>query len=308
MDLNGWFEVLNQYDGMLKTLKMKPSIVICGGEPLISPYLYSVLKRINKLWGGTPISILTNGTKLTPQILEMLKEHQVELQVSIDGPNAEVHDAVRGKGNFEKALEGARLAKVYGIKTNILGVLSKKSSSWIPEFFEMAKENSLDSMNFTRFIPQGQGAALVESGADDSLYGTDLRYVLISIVKMSKDYGVKTATDLPLYHLIDSSLGKNGGFGFQGLVVDYKGNLKVSSRADYILGNVLAEGLSSLFLKHPVMKSLRNREINGCGDCMYYSRCGGDRNISYATTGSFLEKDKGCWINPEEQVTRGKTA
>ncbi len=305
--LNDWMEILNQYDQMLKSLKLKPSILICGGEPTISPYLFSILKRANELWENPPIAILTNGTKLNDKLLSMLSQYKIEFQVSIDGPDAKRHDIIRGEGNFEKALRGARLAKEYGIKTNILGVLSKKTSAWIPEFFEMAKANGLASMNFTRFIPQGYGSGLVDRGEDDSLYGLELRDALKAIVRGSAKHSVSTSTNAPLYNLIDPTLGSNGRFGFQGLVVDYKGNLKVSSRADFTIGNVLESGLQNLFLNHPLMKDLRNKKINGCGDCIYYSRCGGDRNISFATTGSFLEKDKGCWIDPE-QNKKGKIA
>lgn len=307
LDLNGWFEILNQYDQLLKKLKMKPSLVVCGGEPLISPYLFSILKRANELWDKPPTSILTNGTKINNKFLKLLAQYNISFQISIDGPDAKSHDLVRGAGNFEKALAGAKLAKEYGVKTNILGVLSRNSAPRVPDFFNMAKENELDSMNFTRFIPQGNGEKLVEKGEDDSLYGLELRDALKEIVSSSKKTGVKTGTNYPLYHLIDPSLGQNGRFGFQGLVVDYKGNLKVSSRADFVLGSVLEDGLQNLFLKHPLMKDLRASKINGCGDCMYYSRCGGDRNISYATTGSFLEKDKGCWIDPA-QTEKGKIA
>ncbi len=299
LNLEGWLEILDQYDKMLQTLKLQPYIVICGGEPTLSPYLFSILKRANELWESPTITILTNGTKLTDKLLSSLSEYNMRFQVSLDGPDAKRHDALRGKGNFQKALEGAKRAKQYGIETNILSILSKKTSHWIPEFFQMVKENDLNSMGFTRFIPQGFGAELVETGGDDSLYGFELRDAMKSIIYFSKKSGVRTSTDHPLYHLIDPKLGHNGRFGFQGLVVDYKGNLKVSSRANYILGNVLGEGLQNLFLHHPLMKDLRNsQKINGCGDCMYYARCGGDRNISYATTGSFLEKDKGCWIHP----------
>ena len=297
--LDGWFEILKQYDEMVSAFKMQPEVIICGGEPTISPYLFPILKRAKELWGHPPITILTNGTKLNDVLLSALSEYNIRFQVSLDGPDSERHDAVRGEGNFSKALSGAKLAREYGFQVNVLGILSKKTSQWIPDFFEMVKQNGLNSMNFTRFIPQGYGSELVRSGEDDSLYGFELRDALRSIIGYSRDCGIPTATNGPLYHLIDPNLGQSGRFGFQGLIVDYKGNLKVSSRADYILGSVLEEGLKNLFLKHPLMKELRLGNINECGQCMYYKRCGGDRNISYATTGSFLEKDKGCWIDPK---------
>jgi len=126
-----------------------------------------------------------------------------------------------------------------------------------------------------------------------------------NIVRLSSQYKVYTNTDQPLYHLVDSKLGRNGKYGFQGLIVDYKGNLKVSSRVDYKLGSVINDGLENLFLNHPVMKSLRAGKVKGCGTCKLQRRCGGDRNMSYAVTGNFLSQDIGCWLKPNALQREG---
>lgn len=97
-------------------------------------------------------------------------------------------------------------------------------------------------------------------------------------------------------HLIDENLGGHNGFGFGGFIVDYKGNMKISSRADISLGNVLNESMSQIYLNHPILKSLRSRNVEVCGSCKYYRQCGGDRNFAYATSGNILSADPGCWI------------
>ncbi len=98
------------------------------------------------------------------------------------------------------------------------------------------------------------------------------------------------------FALLSPDLGAHGKFGFQGLVVDHRGCLKVGSRADFRLGSILETGLEELFLRHPLMKDLRDGKIEGCGSCGCYDRCGGDRNAAFAEYGSFLKKDPGCWL------------
>ena len=296
LSLNEWKEVLDQYEGLLKKLWLKPRIVICGGEPLISKNLRPLIIEINSRWKDVRISILTNGTRFDEEILSFLKNFKIDFQISIDGPSPESHDKIRGKGNFEKSMEGIRKAKKHGFDIRLLSVLSKKTAMRVPEYFKLAKGLKVRAMNFTRLIPQGYGKNWIHSGQDDVLLGLDLKSAMEDIITSAKKYQVKTSTNKPLYHLIDSRLGANGKFGFQGLVVDYKGNLKASSRASYILGHVLRDGLENLFFNHPVMVALRGKQINGCGGCEFYSRCGGDRNFSYATTGSFLSEDIGCWL------------
>lgn len=298
--LNDWYEILDQYEALITKLYLKPRFIFCGGEPLISPFLIPMLQRIESKWPGVEVSILTNGTKITEKLLMALEPYNVSFQVSIDGPDPVRHDQIRGDGNFDKAMEGIALAQSKGIKVKILTVLSQKTSLWIDDFFRMAKRVDVKSMSFTRFIPQGNGSKLVEAGQDKALEGFELKEALQKVLSCSQEYGIKTGTNQPLYNLIDKSYGAHGHFGFQGLVVDYKGNLKVSSRAEYKLGNILEEGLEKLFLHNPVMKDLRAGKIEVCGTCPHYKNCGGDRNISFATTGSFLKPDNGCWLHLEQ--------
>jgi len=239
--------------------------------------------------------LLTNGTLLNKTNIDFLKNNDIEIQVSLDGANAETHDLKRGQGTFNKSIEGIRFALENNINVHLLTILSKKSSFWIRDIFEVASCLGVNSLNFTRLIPSGNGKKMVLSEIDQPLIGNDLRDAYISILNNSKKYKIKTNTDKPLFCLIDKSLGGHSKFGFQGLVVDYKGNLKVSSRTDFILGNILNEGLENLFLKHPILIKLRREKINSCGKCEYYSQCGGDRNFSYATNGNFFEFDQGCW-------------
>jgi radical SAM protein with 4Fe4S-binding SPASM domain len=136
---------------------------------------------------------------------------------------------------------------------------------------------------------------------DRPLTGAELRDAYRRIRTRSTETGMATNTNIPLYRLIDESLGANGKVGFQGIIIDYKGNLKVTSRTDFRLGNVLKDGLEELFLRHPLMKALRDGAIEGCGDCEHYADCGGDRNASFAATGSFLKKDPACWLDAVPQ-------
>lgn len=300
LDLNGWLNVLDQYEALLNKLRLKPKIILCGGEPLLSPLLRPIIEAVNEKFRGVSISILSNGTLVKPAIAKYLGQFNINVQVSLDGPDADRHDKIRGAGSFQRAIRGIRAFKAEGIELNSLAVLSANTSPWIRDFFELAKIEKLDGMNFTRFIPQGNGAKLADSGGDRMLTPNELRAAYQSIISQSKEFGVRSSCAAPLYYLIDASLGSHAKFGYQGLVVDYKGQLKVSSRADFVVGNVLSEGLGNLFLGHLLMQKLRNGAIEKCGACTYYNRCGGDRNVAYATSGSFLGPDPQCWLGHSE--------
>lgn len=297
LTLNDWTDILAQYDSLIKKLYLDPSIIICGGEPLISPILFPFLEEIHARWSNPKIFVLTNGTKISDKIAQRLKQYNITMQVSLDGSNALSHDGIRGRGNFEKAIQGIKLLHENGIKVVLQSVLSKNTATQIEDFFILAKSLKIHSMNFTRLMPTGNGESLVSRGLDEVLTGPDLRDAMEKIVHYSHKHNTPTNTDQPLYNLIDKGLGESGKFGFQGLVVDYKGNLKVSSRTDYILGNVLNSNLENLFLRHPVLRKIRNRASSDCGGCTYFKRCGGNRSASYISSGSFLSIDPACWIS-----------
>ncbi|MEO1997586.1 MAG: radical SAM protein, partial [Planctomycetaceae bacterium] len=83
-----------------------------GGEPFLNPNLVEML--ISTLQFG-PATVLTNGTVLRSEWLSRLwaAETQslfsLEFRVSIDGPTAQLNDAVRGDGSFNRALRGVRM-------------------------------------------------------------------------------------------------------------------------------------------------------------------------------------------------------
>jgi len=294
--LNDWIEILNEYQNLLNLLSLKPSVIISGGEPLTCNFLFDLIFEIRNRWPLVTIIVLTNGTLLDEKIVEFFKNNEVSIQVSIEASSAISHDRIRGNGSFYKTVNGVNLAVKEGLIVYILTILSTRTSKEIKPLFDLAKNLKVTALNFTRLIPQEKTNILAQSSEDRVLSGIQLRDAYKQILSSSNETGVMTNTDKPLYVLIDKSLGKNSLFGFQGLVVNYQGNLKVSSRSDFILGNVKKKGLKNLFLKNSIMKKLRRGKIEICGQCEYYKRCGGDRNMSYFHHGDFFKVDPGCWL------------
>ena len=300
-----WFAVLDAYASLLTKLKRAPSLILCGGEPTTSPLLIPLLTRIRQTFGNCHVSILTNGTTLRPLLVERLAPWKPHFQISFDGANAVSHDAVRGRGRFQLALSGMENLRNAGLPFSVLSILSRRTASELPEFFAWAKSHRIPQLNFVRLVVEGTGKELVARGEDAPLFGQELKSALEQIVSLSRASGVATNTHKPLFALLENGLGSH--YRFQSIVVDYRGGLKVSSRTSTVLGHVLLDGLENLYLNHPLLRALRESQIEGCGDCRFLSRCGGDRNAAFAATGNFLARDPGCWLphsvskNPPER-------
>jgi MoaA/NifB/PqqE/SkfB family radical SAM enzyme len=83
-----------------------------GGEPFLHPQMVQILEETLRLG---PATVLTNGTVFRKPLVARLAElsaesrYSLELRVSIDGPDPETNDPIRGQGTFEAALRGVRL-------------------------------------------------------------------------------------------------------------------------------------------------------------------------------------------------------
>lgn len=83
-----------------------------GGEPFLNKEIVDILE-LALSYG--PVTVLTNGMLLKEkQIAQLAKAERdsifsLEFRVSIDGYNAEMNDAIRGQGVFDKAMAGMRL-------------------------------------------------------------------------------------------------------------------------------------------------------------------------------------------------------
>ena len=80
-----------------------------GGEPFLNPDLVEML--VTALGYG-PATVLTNATVLKDEWLMRLRDaeeqglYSLEFRVSIDGPDSETNDPIRGAGTFERAMQG----------------------------------------------------------------------------------------------------------------------------------------------------------------------------------------------------------
>jgi MoaA/NifB/PqqE/SkfB family radical SAM enzyme len=98
-------------------------VALLGGEPLVRKDLVPLVRTLRE--GGVFTKVITNGTLLTPEIARELAEARLnQLEVSFDGIRPETHDASRGEGTFQKAVDGLRNARAAGIpRQSVVNVL-----------------------------------------------------------------------------------------------------------------------------------------------------------------------------------------
>lgn len=132
---------------------------ISGGEPLLLRDLPTLLSTIRG-GGRSAVSVTTNGWHLARRANE-LAGHVDAVRISLDGPDAARHDAIRGAESFERAGVGICAAVAEGIPVQIQSVLMRRTAADLQEMVELA--DALGARGFTalQMLPIGSGATML---------------------------------------------------------------------------------------------------------------------------------------------------
>lgn len=114
---------------IFKSLPSLKSIIFCGGEVFTLPTFVNLVNSV--LSQGIFISIITNGTI---DHLDQIDDPQnCQLLVSFDGPE-DIHDANRGRGNFQKSLSFVDHALQLGFPVEIMFLVTPQSYPYLDTF------------------------------------------------------------------------------------------------------------------------------------------------------------------------------
>lgn len=120
-----------------------------GGEPTLAGYGFfrrfvEVVDRLNQGFHEVSWSLQTNGLDIPDELLDLFRERDFLLGVSIDGPSA-IHDALRpdrkGSPTSARVMETIARIRERGIRFNILTVLTKELCAHPEELLDFYREN-----------------------------------------------------------------------------------------------------------------------------------------------------------------------
>ena len=125
-----------------------------GGEPLLRPlsFYQRALALQQRYARGRQIDncIQTNGTLLTDEWCEFLRENHFLVGISIDGPQM-FHDAYRSH-SFEKVMRGIRLLQKHGVEWNAMATVNHLNADHPKDFYHFFKEIGCQYLQFTPVV------------------------------------------------------------------------------------------------------------------------------------------------------------
>ncbi len=118
-------------------------VFIQGGEPLLRKDLSEILNDLTDL--GFSLSLITNGTKLTPTLVKRLAKNPLNISVSLDTLDRNLYKHIRGADQLHLVLNGLEALADYPHPKYLTCIVS-----------EANREHVLDVVRFARdrgFIP-----------------------------------------------------------------------------------------------------------------------------------------------------------
>jgi radical SAM protein with 4Fe4S-binding SPASM domain len=310
-----------------------PLLTLSGGEPLLAPDFWLVLGQAHER--GFHVSVATNGTLLSPEIVDRLARTGADyVEVSIDSPRPGAHNNFRGSpGCWDKALDGLRALVEDGrMQTGLACTVTRRNFDELEDIIRLSVDLRVGTFHAWNFVPTGRARELADLDLTP-----EQRQRMLEILQTYHDVGsvavVATApqsgpSGLPhegAGHLLApglrgaspggtapflaESLGGCGA-GRSVLAIQANGDITPCALLPLVIGSLRRNHLRDLWRGSPVLQQLRDRtQLQGhCGRCEWRAGCGGCRARAYAYFHDLTAPDPGClwnanaWRRVQEQT------
>jgi sulfatase maturation enzyme AslB (radical SAM superfamily) len=140
---------------------------VTGGEPFLLPDIADIVLALE---AAAPVTLLTNGMLFRGSLLAALRRmapERVTLQVSLDSPTPDLHDLHRGRGAWQRAVEGIEIARGEGFRVRLAAtVATDEHDRAIRDFFDRMRVAPQDRV-VRRVALRGFATAGVAVGRQD---------------------------------------------------------------------------------------------------------------------------------------------
>jgi len=174
-----------------------PILVLSGGEPLYRADIFELARFGTRK--GLRIALATNGTQVTPEVARKIVDAGVKrVSISLDGANAQTHDAFRGiPGAFDAAVRGLRNLQELGMSVQINMTIARHNAHELPAVLDLARGLGADALHTFLLVPVGCG---VDIAAEQMVPPEEYEGILNWFYDRSQEGGIELkATCAPHY-------------------------------------------------------------------------------------------------------------
>lgn len=274
-------------------------VTVTGGEPFLRRDLPEILAAARRRF--PVVAVTTNGTALTERSARPLADLVDRINVSIDGATADIHDRIRGRGAFDRTLQGLRALAAAGFpmqRVSLNPTVTRLNHRDLEEVLDIAGAFGAD-VAFGFFMPTGRGLCNRDRLTVGSRAMADLCERAASRRKDQLGVGPGEDREMTFPRVrTDCAIDSIVAIQADGSVFPCP-NL---NQPAHLLGNVLTaddEGLAALLAAGSLRKqAFCDRTVDrvpGCRSCEARYFCGGGCMANaYMTTGDLYGRDPYC--------------
>ncbi len=250
------------------------SVELTGGEPLLHPQFRAVLDFCAKQLDR--VALLTNGTLIDKEIARELgqRREKVLVQVDLDGPVPNVHDALRGvQGAFVRAKYAIKLLAEHGVSTRVAMNVTKDNLNYIEDTLLLAKSLGATWFIFTPMLDVGRGKNI------DTVFSVEqVEYMGCLSQHFYEEHGSFFSYLKPDVFRARFEADRNCGAGQRAVVLGPTGKVRPCPLLpeEYLtIGDLTTKSVFEVF-SNPVMSKLYELESPReriCGECEYALYC-----------------------------------
>lgn len=279
------------------------SILICitGGEPLLHPQFFDIIKMIDDY--GFRYGITSNGTLVDKEVVKKFKQYHLgSIAYSLDGLEREHNTLRQNPHSFLKAVEGIQytLVGLPSIPIMVTSVIHKKNLSQLNDLYHFLGKINVKLWRVINIEPIGRA-----NDQEELLLDRDDFITLFDFMKehQENEYHMKITYGCSHY-LPDEYDLKIRDFSFQcgaGTFVasicangEIRACLDIERREDLIQGNVYKDTFSTIWENEFKLFREDKSLCEYCLNCERRIYCKGD---SFHTYDFDLKKPKICLYN-----------
>lgn len=307
LDSMNWLQIQDTFYNCLdfcKVYNRLPYFYITGGDPILHPKFWELLKLLKKY--DIAFTILGNPFHLNDEVCRELKSLGCEkYQLSLDGMR-ETHDWFRKPGSFDITLEKLECIKKAGIRAVVMTTVSGTNIEEIPDIIDTVA-NKADVFAFARYCPTC-------GGKDTNIEPFRYRDLLQLCDKKFKEYEAQCCTTyfnkkdhlwtLYEYETGEFKIPENadkdmicGGCncGNCHLTILPNGDIFACRRVQNSkVGNVFEDRIADVWVCE--MEQYRDyAKFEKCSKCELKAWCRGCPAVASGKDGNFYAADPQCW-------------
>lgn len=300
------FIILDQYIQVLRKWDITGHINITGGEPLMNKDLPDLLEKISTQKNLLSFALLSNGSLLSNGFAKKLKKWGCSFyQISIEG-NEEIHDMIRGKGNFEKSIEALKILRSNRLKTMVSFTSSKLNVDCFEDVAKLCRKNKVDILWSDRYIPIGKGLDMKKEM--QQAFEVEAFFEKMNKLHIEFKKAWFTNTQIKLHRALNFLVSEKSACncyqpykcsaGRSLLTIMPNGDVLPCRRMPILIGNVFNTNIEELYEHSILLRMLRKNNVpyHDCKSCVRWDECnGGLRCLAYAYHGNPFSTDPQCF-------------